>query len=77
MSRLAKIDLGEKLVPALGADAALYLIAIPVIMLFYAAFHGPSDYLPLPEAGSKWTWDNLQQRLQRSDPLWTHPSSIR
>jgi len=66
MSRLAKIDIGEKLVPALGAAAALYLIAVPIIMLFYAAFHGPSDYLPF-EAGSKWTLDNIRSVF--SDPI--------
>ncbi len=54
----AKLDIGERLVPALGAAAAIYLIAVPVIMLFYAAFRGPPDYLPF-ETGAQWTLDNL------------------
>jgi iron(III) transport system permease protein len=54
----ARLDIGERLVPALGAAAAIYLIAVPVIMLLYAAFRGPPDYLPF-ETGAQWTLENL------------------
>ncbi len=59
-ARLAKADIGLAIIPVVGAVAALVLIAVPVAMLFYAAFHGPSDYLPF-EAGAKWTTDNIVQ----------------
>jgi iron(III) transport system permease protein len=58
MSQLARLEIGERLVPALGAAAAIYLIAVPVIMLLYSAFRGPPDYLPF-ETGAQWTLDNL------------------
>ncbi len=46
------------LVPAAGALAAVYLIAAPLAMLIYAAFRGPSDFLPF-EDGAQWTLDNV------------------
>jgi iron(III) transport system permease protein len=67
MAGLAKIDLGEKLVPALGAVAAIFLVAVPVAMLLFTAFHGPSDYLPF-ESGAKWTLDNVVQAF--NDPVF-------
>ncbi|MBM3606924.1 MAG: iron ABC transporter permease [Alphaproteobacteria bacterium] len=45
-------------VPAAGMLAAVYLIAVPLGMLIYAAFRGPADFLPL-EPGAKWTLDNV------------------
>ncbi len=46
------------LLPVAGAGVAIYLIAAPLIMLVYAAFRGPPDYLPF-EDGAHWTFDNL------------------
>jgi iron(III) transport system permease protein len=53
-------------VPALGAAAAVYLIAAPLAMLIYAAFRGPADFLPF-ESGAQWTFDNV--RAVVTDPI--------
>ena len=42
------------MVLAVGAGAAIYLIAVPLGMLLFAAFRGPADYLPF-EPGTSWT----------------------
>ena len=61
----ARLDIGERLVPALGAAAAIYLIAVPVIMLLYAAFRGPPDYLPFETGERPPDWDELRDRALR------------
>ena len=52
-------DWPSRLVPAAGGLAALYLVGAPLIMLIYAAFRGPSDFLPF-EPGAHWTFDNVR-----------------
>jgi len=42
-----------------SALTVIYLIAVPLGMLLFSAFRGPSDYLPF-EAGAGWTLDNLR-----------------
>jgi iron(III) transport system permease protein len=59
-------DWTSRAVPALGAAAAVYLIAVPLTMLIYAAFRGPADFLPF-EAGAQWTFDNV--RAVFTDPI--------
>jgi iron(III) transport system permease protein len=61
-----QIDWSARLIPALGAAAAVYLIAVPLAMLIYAAFRGPADFLPF-EAGAQWTLDNVSAVL--TDPI--------
>ena len=39
--------------------AFVWLIAVPLAMLIYAAFRGPADFLPF-EAGAQWTFDNVR-----------------
>ena len=52
MRKLDNLDVTAKLVLAVGAGAAIYLIAVPLAMLLFAAFRGPGDYLPFePGAG--------------------------
>jgi iron(III) transport system permease protein len=61
-----KRDLAAILVPAAGGLVAVYLVAAPLVMLIYAAFHGPPDYLPFePEA--HWTLQNVVDAFL--DPL--------
>jgi iron(III) transport system permease protein len=59
-------DWSARLIPALGALAAVYLIAVPLAMLIYAAFRGPADFLPF-EAGAQWTFDNVRHVF--TDPI--------
>jgi iron(III) transport system permease protein len=59
-------DWGSLAIPALGAAAAVYLIAVPLAMLIYAAFRGPADFLPF-EPGAQWTLDNV--RAVFTDPI--------
>jgi iron(III) transport system permease protein len=59
-------DWSARLIPALGAAAAIYLVAAPLAMLVYAAFRGPADFLPF-EAGAQWTFDNV--RAVFTDPI--------
>ena len=61
-----KTDWAARVVPALGAAAAVYLIAVPLAMLVYAAFRGPADFLPF-EPGAQWTFDNV--RTVFTDPV--------
>jgi iron(III) transport system permease protein len=66
MAKPGTRDLAAVVVPALGGLLAVYLVAAPLLMLVYAAFHGPSDYLPFePEA--HWTLQNIVDVF--SDPL--------
>ena len=59
-------DWSAYLIPAFGAAAAVYLIAVPLAMLIYAAFRGPADFLPF-EPGAQWTLDNVRSVF--SDPI--------
>jgi iron(III) transport system permease protein len=66
MSKRGDRDLSALVLPAIGALLAVYLVAVPLLMLLYAAFHGPPDTLPFePEA--TWTLDNIAGVF--SDPL--------
>lgn len=66
MKPAVKTDWAALLVPALGVAAAVYLIAVPLTMLVYAAFRGPADFLPF-EPGAQWTFDNV--RAVFTDPV--------
>jgi iron(III) transport system permease protein len=59
-------DWPARLIPAAGAAAAIYLVAVPLAMLIYAAFRGPADFLPF-EPGAQWTIDNV--RAVFTDPI--------
>lgn len=59
------LDLKARLVLMFGAGLAIYLIVAPLGMLLFAAFRGPSDFLPF-ESGARWTLENL--RSTYSDP---------
>ncbi len=52
------LDGGAKVVLAIGAGAAIYLIAVPLVMLLFAAFRGPADMLPF-EPGARWTFEHV------------------
>ena len=58
--------MSAKLVLAVGAGAAIYLIAVPLAMLLLAAFRGPADYLPF-EPGTRWTLEHVRALL--ADPV--------
>ena len=58
-SRIGRGDWLAVALPAAGALIALYLIAVPLGMLVYAAFRGPPDFLPM-EPGAQWTLDNVR-----------------
>jgi iron(III) transport system permease protein len=66
MPKAGHLDLGAKLVLALGAGTAIYLIAVPLAMLVFAALRGPADFLPF-ESGAHWTLDNI--RALFTDPV--------
>jgi len=53
------LDVRAKLVLLFGAGLAVYLILVPLGMLLFAAFRGPSDYLPF-EPGARWTLENFR-----------------
>ena len=59
MRKLDNLDVTAKLVLAVGAGAAIYLIAVPLAMLLFAAFRGPGDYLPF-EPGARWTHEHIR-----------------
>jgi iron(III) transport system permease protein len=63
---LNNLDLTGKLVLAIGAGAAIYLIAVPLAMLAFAAFRGPADYLPF-EPGARWTLEHVRALI--ADPV--------
>src|SRR5262249_25672382 len=46
--------------------AAVYLIAVPLAMLLFAAFRGPADFLPF-EPGARWTLEHVRALI--SDPV--------
>ena len=66
MQRADNLDLGARLVLAIGAGAAIYLIAVPMAMLVLTAFRGPADFLPF-EPGARWTLEHL--RALFTDPI--------
>ena len=66
MRKVDNLDVTAKLVLAVGAGAAIYLIAVPLAMLLFAAFRGPADYLPF-EPGAHWTLEHV--RALFTDPL--------
>src|SRR6187399_3124886 len=57
MHKLDNLDVTAKLVLAVVTGAAIYLIAVPLAMLLFAAFRGPADYLPF-EPGARWTLEH-------------------
>src|SRR5262249_31046451 len=60
------LDLTARLVLAVGAGAAIYLIAVPLAMLLFAAFRGPADFLPF-EPGARFTLEHVRALL--TDPV--------
>src|SRR5262245_19738404 len=60
------LDLTAKVVLADGAGAAIYLIAVPLPMLLFAAFRGPADFLPF-EPGARWTLEHIHALV--TDPV--------
>jgi iron(III) transport system permease protein len=60
------LDVAAKLVLAVGVASAIYLIAVPLAMLLFAAFRGPADYLPF-EPGARWTIEHV--RALFTDPV--------
>jgi iron(III) transport system permease protein len=66
MQKAGNLDTAAKLVLAVGAGAAIYLIAVPLAMLLVAAFRGPADYLPF-EPGARWTLEHVRALL--TDPV--------
>ena len=62
----ARSDWAALVVPATGAAAAIFLVAVPLAMLVYAAFRGPVDLLPF-EPGAQWTLDNVRHVF--TDPI--------
>ena len=66
MQRAHNLDLPAKLVLALGAGAAIYLVAVPLAMLLFAAFRGPADFLPF-EPGARWTLEHVRTLV--TDPV--------
>jgi iron(III) transport system permease protein len=57
--QIDSLDFKAKLVLLAGAGLAVYLILVPLGMLLFAAFRGPSDYLPF-EPGARWTLENFR-----------------
>jgi iron(III) transport system permease protein len=53
------LDPRARLVLFAGAGLAVYLILVPLGMLLFAAFRGPSDFLPF-EPGARWTLENFR-----------------
>ena len=66
MHKADNLDPTAKLVLALGAGAAIYLIAVPLAMLLVAAFRGPADFLPF-EPGAQWTFEHVRTLV--NDPV--------
>src|SRR5512145_1929566 len=60
------LDLSARLVLAVGAGAAIYLIGVPLAMLLFAAVRGPADFLPF-EPGARWTFEHIQALF--TDPI--------
>jgi iron(III) transport system permease protein len=68
MPKADHLDVTAKLVLAVGAGSAIYLLAVPLAMLLFAAFRGPADYLPF-EPGARWTLEHIQALF--TDPVIT------
>ncbi len=68
MHRADNLDVAAKLVLAGGVAGAIFLIAVPLLMLLFAAFRGPADYLPF-EPGARWTIEHVRALL--TDPVVT------
>lgn len=68
MPRLDHLDVSAKIVLAVGVASAIYLIAVPLVMLLVAAFRGPADQLPF-EPGARWTLQHIHALL--TDPVIT------
>ena len=68
MGKADNLDVAAKLVLAVGVASAIYLIAVPLAMLLFAAFRGPADYLPF-EPGARWTIEHI--RALFADPVIT------
>ena len=66
MARADNLDWTARLVLFVGAGAALYLIAVPLAMLLFAAFRGPADFLPF-EPGAQWTLQHVRALID--DPV--------
>jgi iron(III) transport system permease protein len=66
MPRVDNLDVAAKVVLAVGVASAIYLIAVPLAMLLFAAFRGPADYLPF-EPGARWTIEHVRALL--TDPV--------
>jgi iron(III) transport system permease protein len=58
MPKADNLDWTARLVLVVGAGAAVYLIAVPLAMLLFAAFRGPADFLPF-EPGAQWTLQHV------------------
>jgi iron(III) transport system permease protein len=66
MQRADNLDLSAKLVLAVGAGAAIYLIGVPLAMLLFAALRGPADFLPF-EPGARWSLEHIHALF--TDPI--------
>jgi iron(III) transport system permease protein len=66
MHKPDNLDLGARVVLAVGAGAAIYLIAVPLAMLLFAAFRGPPDFLPF-EPGAHWSFEHVRALV--TDPV--------
>ena len=66
MHRADNLDVAAKVVLAVGVASAIYLIAVPLAMLLFAAFRGPADHLPF-EPGARWTIEHV--RALFTDPV--------
>jgi iron(III) transport system permease protein len=66
MQKADNLDIVAKLVLAVGAGAAIYLIGVPLAMLLFAAFRGPADFLPF-EPGARWTLEHIHALF--TDPV--------
>ncbi|EAQ10897.1 putative iron(III)-transport system permease [Rhodobacterales bacterium HTCC2654] len=56
--RRSELGLAAWIIIIAGTALAIYLIAVPLLMLLFTAFRGPSDFLPF-EPGAGWTLGNL------------------
>ena len=64
--KVDNLDVGARLVLALGVGAAVCLIGVPLVMLVVTAFRGPADFLPF-EPGARWTLEHVHALI--SDPI--------
>lgn len=66
MAKADNLDATARLVLGAGVAAAIYLIAVPLAMLVFAALRGPADLLPF-EPGAQWTLEHLRALVD--DPV--------